>query len=172
MAPIDTVTRQLCLACGICCNGVLFRDVALRPGDDAGQLESLGLALSRLKTKTRFQQPCSALGPLNRCRIYGQRPEHCRTFQCALFQAVAGGTVGMAGAFRTVQKTLKLARRVSRLLCALGDTDETRALAGRFRRMQRRLETWPPDAAGAATFAKLTQVVHQLNLALRRGFYP
>ncbi len=31
----------LCPDCGLCCNGVLFADVELRAGDDAGRLKQL-----------------------------------------------------------------------------------------------------------------------------------
>jgi hypothetical protein len=41
----DKIVRQLCLRCGICCNGVLFRDVELQAGDDPARLRGLGLDL-------------------------------------------------------------------------------------------------------------------------------
>ena len=39
--------NQLCPACGLCCNGVLFADVELQPGDNAGRLIDLGMALKK-----------------------------------------------------------------------------------------------------------------------------
>ncbi len=73
--------KQLCLQCGLCCNGVLFKDVELQPGDDATNLRALGLpirdapARERPTTKPagvpatarqRFPQPCTALFADNR----------------------------------------------------------------------------------------------------------
>ena len=66
----EASAQSLCLACGLCCNGVLFKDVELREGDDAAKLKSLGLPLEQLKRKRRFPQPCAALCADNRCRIY------------------------------------------------------------------------------------------------------
>jgi len=40
--PTDAIS-QLCPNCGLCCNGVLFADVELRAGDDAGRLAELEL---------------------------------------------------------------------------------------------------------------------------------
>jgi len=100
------ITNELCNACGLCCNGVLFKDVQLQPGDDAAHLRSLGLPIreprrvpprtgrsphSHEVRKTRFPQPCAALCDGNRCRIYAERPARCREFECALFKSVAAG---------------------------------------------------------------------------------
>ena len=167
-----SITSKLCLACGICCNGVLFRDVELHPGDDARALESLGLPLERLRTKTRFAQPCAALCPDNRCRLYADRPHQCQAFECALFKKVAERQVELDAALRAIRRALRLADRVKQLLRELGDSDEALALARRFRRTKRRLEDRGADEASAACFAELSLAVHDLNLLLRREFYP
>lgn len=172
MDPTRSIISQLCLACGICCNGVLFRDVELHPVDDARALESLGLPLERLRTKTRFAQPCTALCPDNRCRLYADRPSHCRDFECALFKKVAGGEVEPDTALRVIRQALRLADRIKQLLRELGNRDESLALARRFRRTHRRLERRGYDEASAALFGDLSLAVHDLNLLLRREFYP
>ena len=64
-----------------------------------------------------------------------------------------------------------------RLLRALGDTDETRALTKRFQRVQRRLESGQLPAGLDAEsayeyFAELTLAVHALDLRLRTKLYP
>src|SRR5438132_2396309 len=40
------VAEDLCLECGLCCNGVIFADVRLQPGDDPKRLKALGLAVA------------------------------------------------------------------------------------------------------------------------------
>src|SRR5437764_15390956 len=83
---------QLCPACGLCCNGVLFGDVELQPGDDKKKLSALGLVVERRGGKSRFPQPCSCFdGKL--CRIYENRPGRCRTFECRLLQQVNAGSI-------------------------------------------------------------------------------
>ena len=60
---------QLCIKCGLCCNGVLFADVELRKGDKAEQLAELGLSLKEKGQRRAFVQPCACFdGKL--CRIY------------------------------------------------------------------------------------------------------
>lgn len=164
------MTGSLCLACGLCCNGVLFKDVELREGDDAAKLESLGLPLERLKKKVRFPQPCSALCADNRCRIYGDRPVRCRQFECALLREMNAGRIEMNAALRVVRSARERAGKVERLLEKLGDTDRGLALSVRFRKTRKRMETDTLDEETADAFAQLTLAVHDLNLLLRDAF--
>ena len=171
MSSTGSLPEQLCLTCGICCNGVLFKDVQLQPGDDAEALKALGLSLQRRSCKARFAQPCVALAAENRCRIYAERPVRCRDFECALFKAVQAGKLEAAAALCTIRATLGRANEVRRLLRVLGDQDDRTALSLRFKRVQRRLQRSLPDEATAAAFADLSLAVHDLNLRLQREFY-
>jgi Fe-S-cluster containining protein len=188
MTSPGSLPEQLCLACGLCCNGVLFKDVELQPGDDAEQLKSLGLPIREVrrvqrrtggslhsKAETRnskFPQPCAALCDGNRCRIYAERPARCREFECALFKSVASGEIELAAALKTIRAARQRADHVRRLLRALGDTDEYLALSLRFKRTRRRLEAGGFDDASADTFGELTLAVHALNVLLSNKFYP
>jgi uncharacterized protein len=172
MISVETTIEQLCLVCGVCCNGVLFKDVELPLGDAADRLVQLGLPLRRYRRHCCLPQPCAALDPSNRCRVYGNRPDRCRKFECALFQAVQAGNVEVAAALRVIRATALRAEKVRRIFNALGDRDEGIAFSLRFRRMQRRMEAggWDDDTIEA--YAQLTLAVHDLNLVLRQNIYP
>ena len=170
--PIEQLTDTLCLACGLCCNGVLFRDVELQPEDDPARLQSLGQPVERFRRKLRFTQPCTALCVDNRCRIYAERPVRCHQFECALFQAVSRGDMGIPAALRLIRTALGHAEKVRRLLRSLGDDDEQLALSRRFQRTKRRLEKGLSNEETAGRYADLTLAVHELNLLLSREFYP
>ena len=163
--------EKLCLVCGICCNGVLFKDVELQPGDDAGRLRTLAHPLETRRGRIRFPQPCAALGVDCRCRIYADRPVRCRDFECGLLQNVLGGRMEADAALRTIRATLRRAGEVKELLHELGDTEETLALSLRFQRMRKRLEAGTDDEETAETYSRLTLAVHDLNLRLRQSFY-
>ena len=184
----SSLPEQLCLACGLCCNGVLFKDVELQPGDDKEHLRSLGLPVREPRRVVRksgrslhskpeiripkFPQPCAALCAGNRCRIYAERPARCREFECALFKSVAAGETELAAALKIIHATRQRADQVRRLLRALGDTDEQLALSLRFKRTRRRLEAGGFDDASADAFGELTLAVHALNVLLSSRFYP
>lgn len=166
--------EQLCLACGLCCDGTLFDGVQLETGDDAVKLKSLGLPVKTSRGKapvTRFPQPCSALCQDRACRLYADRPKQCRTFECKVFKDAKAGRVEFDVALQLVTKTRRHADKVRRLLAKLGDTDERRSLGERFHRMQESMEAAPPDEAALATFADLSLAVHRLKLIAHDKFY-
>ncbi len=175
MRSSESLPDTLCLACGLCCNGVLFKDVELQSGDDAKRLAAAGLPVksraSTATTKVKFPQPCAALCADNKCRLYAERPTRCRQFECLLFQEVARGEVELSAALRTVRTAHRRAATVVELLRQLGDKNEALALSLRFQRTQRRIERALPDEETAALYADLTLAVHDLNLLLREKFY-
>ncbi len=156
----------------MCCNGVLFRDVELQPGDDVDKLAILGLPIELLKTKTRFPQPCAALGADCRCRIYDQRPQRCQQFDCALLQSALAKKTSVASALSVILQAHRRAEKVRRYLRVLGDHDEQIALSLRFKRTRRRIESGEIDQATAEAFGELTLAVHSLNVLLSGKFYP
>ncbi|AOS42973.1 Flagellin N-methylase [Lacunisphaera limnophila] len=169
-----TPAEQLCLACGLCCDGTLFHHVRLEPGDDAAKLKALGLPVrtSRGATPvTRFRQPCAALCADRSCRLYADRPGQCRSFECGVFQDVRAGRMEAGAALRLVKQARRQADDVRRLLRALGDTDEHHAMNERFRRTKRRLEAGGADPADMDTFAELSLAMHHLSLLTIDKFY-
>lgn len=174
--------EKLCLSCGLCCNGVLFKDVELQPTDDPVQLNELGLPL-RIRsgrganpgpstTTIKFPQPCAALLGC-RCLVYAHRPQRCRQFDCSLLLRLRAGEIAADRAFRAVRETRSAANHVLKLLRDLGDSNETLALSLRFQQLRRRLEqVGVEDEETAATYAELTLAVHDLQRRLQQSFYP
>jgi len=187
MAASTKLTKQLCLECGMCCNGVLFKDVELQPGDVATKLKVLGLPIkdgpARRKAvtksagaatavKQRFPQPCAALCADNRCEVYANRPSRCREFECALLKAASAGRIETSQALRHIRAARRRADAVLQLLRALGDNSEHLPLSRRFRNTRRRVESAPLDDETADLYGQLTLAVHDLNLLLALEFYP
>lgn len=161
---------NLCLDCGMCCNGVLFRDVELQQGDDPEILESLGIKLERLRRKTRFAQPCSALQQDCRCSIYSQRPRRCRQFDCRVLQSVQLGELSCDAALRVVRRARQQTDKVMKLMHELGDPAEHLPLAKRFKRLRKRFEQGFKNHKQAEVYARLSLAVHELNLLLQSRF--
>ena len=168
---VSPIPDQLCLHCGLCCNGVIFADVRLQPGDDPDRLRQLGLPLTRSRNRFQFTQPCSALAGCV-CSVYPERPAYCRHFECALFKKVKAGTVTTARALRLIRKARARVEKMKCLLRDLGDLDENLALTIRYRRISNRLAASRLDRRNSLLYARLTQMYHQLNLLLARSFYP
>ncbi|MBL9186185.1 MAG: YkgJ family cysteine cluster protein [Opitutaceae bacterium] len=169
-----TSGEKLCLACGLCCDGTLFDNVRLGPGDDAKELKALGLPVSVSRARapvTYFRQPCAALCADRTCRLYADRPGQCRTFECGVFKAAQAGRIAAPAALRLIKQARRQADHIRGLLRQLGDTEEHRSLGERFRRTQRRMESGRADATAAGTFAELGLAMHAFGLMAHEKFH-
>jgi hypothetical protein len=160
---------QLCPACGLCCNGVLFGDVELQSNDDAKHLKELGLALSRKGRKQCFRQPCSCFDG-QWCRVYEDRPHRCREFECGLLKRVLAGTVNVPAALKSIAQARKAADDVRNIVRELGDTNEHLPLNRRYSAIVAK----PIDLAGDdATIERRSEMmlkVAKLTQILERDF--
>ena len=159
----------LCPTCALCCNGVLFADVRLQPGDNAEQLAAIGVQLKRRAGVTRFQQPCSCLAG-NLCRIYSERPTRCRTFECRLLQRAQKGEVTERAALKSIQQARRRAEDVRRILRELGDTDESLPLSRRYQRRMRQPIDLAADERSIELRGELMLAVTELIHMLERDF--
>ena len=91
---------RLCLACGLCCNGVLFGMVRLTLSE-AGRMTALGLPVYSTEDHATMMQPCEALEGCA-CRVYAERPLRCVSYKCHLLEAYEGGEVGFDEALGVV----------------------------------------------------------------------
>jgi len=165
----DDCVQTLCPTCALCCNGVLFADVRLQPGDSARKLAALGVPLKTRGAITRFAQPCSCLdGKL--CRIYVDRPVRCRTFECRTLQRTLAGEITEEQALKSIRRALRFAGRVRRILRELGDTDESVPLSRRYQRMMRQPIDLSADERLADLRGELLLAVADLAGALERDF--
>lgn len=73
-------TEDLCLSCGLCCDGSLFWAVPVGPG------ETPPVALD---AEGRLRQPCACFD--GACTIYAVRPASCRSFDCRVLHTVRAG---------------------------------------------------------------------------------
>ncbi len=182
MSQTSSGSSLLCLACGLCCDGTLFADVELQPGDSGDRLRELGQKLRRGKDAEgnpvhKFAQPCPALGADCRCAFYAERPARCREFDCALLSSVQAGKLSPDTALRRIREARKQRDAVRRALVKLGDRDLSKPLSKRFQRTKRALEAGEIPAGtaweeAAETFGELTLAVSQLQFTLSREFYP
>src|SRR5262245_48914366 len=84
---------ELCLRCGLCCDGTLFMRADLEPGEEEFA-ESLGLAVQpgRGGEPGNFQLPCTAFID-GRCSVYERgRPARCGSYRCNLLRRYVDGT--------------------------------------------------------------------------------
>lgn len=101
-----TAERELCLGCGLCCDGTLFSRGKLAK-DEEGAIEAVGGEVSREEGQAHFQQPCR-FHCEGRCTIYANRWAACRRFRCALLRRYQAEEISLQEARSTVETALEL----------------------------------------------------------------
>jgi Fe-S-cluster containining protein len=102
---------ELCLRCGLCCDGTLFTHVPLEP-DEAQRVRDAGVPVdSNAEGQSSIRQCCAALRG-TRCSIYEVRPGTCRRFRCLLLGAVEEDEVSLKEALRVVDQARQLLGRL------------------------------------------------------------
>ena len=111
MMKTNPDASTLCLACGLCCNGVLhpYAHVAAAERDF---VQSLGLTVAPFGSELGFTLPCS-LFQGGRCSTYAQaRPRTCIGYRCKLLKQYLAGPVSLDQAGLIIRRTRELLAEV------------------------------------------------------------
>jgi uncharacterized protein len=120
-AALMGTETNICVQCGMCCDGTLYSRVCLEPADDADQLRATRLVLVETAGTLSFHQPCPELEN-SRCGLYHgpARPVVCAKFRCTLLRAVHAGTIDEPRAQAIITDVLALRARVIPFLDSCG----------------------------------------------------
>jgi Fe-S-cluster containining protein len=146
----------------------------MKRSDEVARLQALDLPVvvrRAANTLACLRQPCSAYQE-GKCRVYADRPQYCREFECRLLQEVKSGRTTFDQARRTISDARRKVEKILRLFRKLGDCQEHSALKARFRRITRRMEAGGRDRSEVLLYGQLTQQYHELNQLLGSAFYP
>jgi hypothetical protein len=161
--------EQLCPNCGLCCDSTLFADVELQKGDDAKRLTKSGLTIfQKTKKKFAFSQPCACFDG-KFCKIYDERPQRCRQFECGLLKKVAANEMTTSAALKKISAAKAKAEKVRQLLRQSGNENESLALTHRYAEVM----SAPMDLADERSTERrgeLMLAVNDLMQRLQRDF--
>lgn len=148
---------SLCLSCGLCCDGTLFRRVPLEPGEGA----RLGARVRLSDEDGSLVQPCRALSE-RRCGVYEDRPAVCRKFRCLALEQLETGDLTEDEAQELVGEALARRRRLAEVM---GFEDEVHALS--LARAQAAAGLLGEEATAA--LERLSRTLFFLNLTVQPG---
>lgn len=162
--PSNPNGSSLCLACGLCCQGVLHNHAVIAP-DEIENVRSLGLTVEPHGDHLGFRLPCP-LYQDNCCSIYAaKRPQVCGAYRCALLKKYLAYEITLEQSVQTVQRAKDLYADVLKQLPAgysfsrlkkemQQDWDSGRGLVGSS-------ESRQANAQLFLAMAKLTRYLHK-----------
>ena len=77
-------STNICLSCGLCCDGSLIGHVQL--GKDEISDTRITMEIEEENGNGFFLQPCQKY--CDGCTVYSKRPQQCRSFDCGLLKSV------------------------------------------------------------------------------------
>jgi Fe-S-cluster containining protein len=93
---------DLCLSCGLCCQGALHDQVPLDE-DELARAARLRLPLVESPLRLAFHLPCPRLVD-RRCTVYDERPRTCASYACGVLLAYGAGEIDEATALMRIQR--------------------------------------------------------------------
>jgi Fe-S-cluster containining protein len=161
----------ICVGCGMCCDGTMYRTVNVRADDRIEILEAAGLVFSTADDLTSFRQPCSAFGD-GCCSVYADRPSGCRSYRCLLLRRFEAGEVSRETARALIARTIEMRDRVRSGLTECVGIEDRKSLDVLYRLMMAKFEAAPDPAAARREHSDLLLTVAALRVVLAREFEP
>jgi hypothetical protein len=103
----DTENGNICIECGLCCDGSMFKHAKIDKNDDMAFLKQVGVEFIAVSDKQFFHLPCMGQdGKL--CRLYNdaRRFKVCKEFKCRLLKQYISGEISYNCAMDTIREIL------------------------------------------------------------------
>ncbi len=110
-----TADKNICINCGLCCDGTLFPFAKIEDNEIIDPTFSFNTYYSEEGLK-RFSLPCCYLKDKT-CTIYNNRPYSiCSTFNCKQLKSFLANTVTYEEAIRNINKAIFLKESIEKAL--------------------------------------------------------
>jgi Fe-S-cluster containining protein len=123
----DREKSDLCLSCGLCCQGVLHDQVPLSE-HELERAVRLRLPLIDSPLRLAFRLPCPRL-EARRCTVYDERPGTCRSYACGVLHAYASGEIDEPTALSRIERTRAQSAEVAQHAAGPARADALRELS-------------------------------------------
>jgi hypothetical protein len=144
---------DLCLRCGLCCDGTVFSNIILEPGEE-DYVASLGLHPTVAEDKPVAPQPCPAFVD-GCCSLYEVgRPKTCHTYACGILDGYLNAAAGIDASLAVIRLVRSLAREMEDEM-GLPAGGYNRALVGEYLEHEQPHETPDDHLAFLVAFHRL-----------------
>ncbi|MFT5337089.1 MAG: Fe-S-cluster containining protein [Luteibaculaceae bacterium] len=157
---------NICLSCGICCDGTLVGFVKL----EAGELNAVRkvMDIEEENGDGFFLQPCKKF--CNACTIYEDRPKQCASFECGLLKSVDQKELSFDSAVGTVQEAKQLKLAIEKQFAALDYTLKSPSFYFQMVELKRALLATKKKNAFSEGHVNLERDIDQLGSLLLNKF--
>jgi len=117
---VHETEQRICIECGFCCDGTLFRTATLMPGERSSLPQLIEANSFEEGGKEYFRLPCRYFD--GKCTIYqGEKAQICSAFRCRLLKSLSDGNISPEEALRIVAEAKLLRDEATGMFKALTD---------------------------------------------------
>ena len=136
--------QEICVKCGLCCDGTLFDNAVLQIGEDGNLPEKIQQQYGRNGDYEYFKLPCAYFQ--GTCTIYDQKRAFvCSAFRCQLLADFSKDSISQANAIRKIENTLKFRDEIYQSYRQLFGQDYTLSFRKMLIDLDERQSTMPSD---------------------------
>jgi len=105
---------NICVSCGMCCDGALFHKANIKDDDDRKLAESMGFKIVTDGSRQAFLQPCHHFNC--HCTVYSQpRPSVCGAYFCEPIRKAKRQEITTYQARELISKAVSLKRKFNQV---------------------------------------------------------
>lgn len=159
-------SSNICLSCGLCCDGTLIGFVEVE-NEEIPALKEL-MDVEDINGKGVFLQPCNKY--CDGCTIYAQRPKQCTNFKCGLLKSVEQKELDFDLAVETInmvkQKKIALEKKLATLPIEL----QSPSFYFKMVELKKILQKYETESALTQKHLELVEDLEQLDNLLESKF--
>jgi uncharacterized protein len=159
-------STNICLACGLCCDGTLIGFVQVGR-EELPVLREL-LDVENTNGEGFFLQPCKRF--CNGCTIYSSRPKHCAKYECELLKAVEQKEIDLDSAIETTQVVKQKKVIIENQIALLGLELKSQSFYYKMVELNKLLQNSQYESSLTQTHLDLLSELKQLNSLLSEKF--
>lgn len=161
-----SASQNICLACGLCCDGTLIGFVEL-DREEIPELKKIK-HVEEANGDGFFLQPCDQF--CDGCTIYNERPKQCAQFECGLLQSVAHKEIPFEKAEIIVQEVKQQRAAIKKQVKQLGINLESRSFHFQMTELKSFLIKKEKSKAFSKDFQKLKNDLSVLDQIVESEF--
>jgi len=168
-SPVEE--QEICVNCGLCCDGTLFSYAILQAGERGTLPEKIEEKYGKDEENEFFTLPCAYF--CGKCTIYGQkRAIVCSTFRCNLLKKFSKGEINQGEAFKAVDTSIELRAEIFQMYKIICGTEFTRSFRELLRELPEILKIYEGDFLKKKEIKLLILKCGLYDIMLTKAFKP
>jgi Fe-S-cluster containining protein len=158
---------NICLECGLCCDGTLIGFVELNKEEQPAIREIM--QIEEVGGHGFFLHPCCKLG-VDGCEIYAKRPHQCANFKCGLLKSVENLKLNFESAVKIINEVRQKKLAIEEQIDILSFNLQSQSFYFKIIELKKLFEKNDSEFSESLKHAELLSTLRELNALIISKF--